>query len=76
MPPCMRQPPKLSRALLKWFGPDDSALTGDLAERYPSGESRWWYRRQVVAAILIGGWSDARTHKVASMLTWLEASSV
>ena len=46
-----RTPPKLATALLTMFGPDGPALTGDLLERYQSGESRWWYWRQVVIAI-------------------------
>jgi hypothetical protein len=46
-----RQPPKLATAFLRWFGPDSPALAGDLLERYRSGESRWWFWREVIAAI-------------------------
>ena len=46
-----REPPKLATALLGWFGPGGPALAGDVVERYQSGESRWWYWRQVIAII-------------------------
>jgi hypothetical protein len=49
--PNKRTPPTLATALLGWFGPDGPAVAGDLVERYQSGESRWWYWRQTIAAI-------------------------
>jgi hypothetical protein len=58
-------PPKLATALLKWFGPDRSALAGDLVERYQSSESRWWFWRQVLAAIFFGAVRDGRSHPLA-----------
>jgi len=60
-----RLPPKLATALLKWFGPDRSELAGDLVERYQSSESRWWYWRQVLAAIVLGAVRDASSHSLA-----------
>ena len=45
------KPPRLATALLRSFGPDGPALAGDLLERYQSGESRWWYWRQVIAVV-------------------------
>ena len=49
----MRTPPKLATAFLRWLGPDSPALAGDLLERYQSGQSRWWYWRQVLTAVVL-----------------------
>jgi hypothetical protein len=61
----MRQPPKLASALLRLFGPDGPAFPGDLLERFQSGQSRWWYLHQVLAAIVFGAVRDGRSHPVA-----------
>jgi hypothetical protein len=42
----------------------DSALIGDLAERYQKGCSRTWYWKQVVAAMWTGYWRDIRAQKL------------
>ena len=60
-----RVPPRLANALLKRFGPDGPALAGDLRERYRLGETRWWYWRQVLAAIVFGTVRDARSNSLA-----------
>lgn len=55
----MRQPPRLATWLLNTLGTEDRALAGDLLERYRSGQSRWWYWRQVLVGIAIGAWGDS-----------------
>jgi hypothetical protein len=62
-----RTPPKLATALLRWFGPAGPALTGDLIERYHSGQSRWWYWRQVICAIPLVQWPMVRRKMEAAM---------
>jgi hypothetical protein len=42
----------------------DSALIGDLVERYQKGRSRTWYWKQVVVAIWTGCSRDIRAHKL------------
>ena len=61
----MRQPPRFATALLRGFGPDDSALSGDLIERYGTGHSLWWFWRQVLAAIIFGTVRDGRSNPLA-----------
>ena len=61
----MRQLPKLATALLQWFGPEHPALCGDLLERYGTAQSRCWYWRQVLAAIVFGAVRDGRSHPLA-----------
>jgi hypothetical protein len=45
------------------MGPSDEALTGDLVEGYRSHRSRVWYWREVIAAIVVGAFTEVRTHK-------------
>jgi hypothetical protein len=59
------QPPRVATALLKQFGPGSDALEGDLAEGLRSGRSQRWYWRQVVGAILAGGYREIQAHPVA-----------
>jgi len=58
-----REPPKFATVLFRWLGPDGPALEGDLLERYRSGQSRWWYWRQVITAVAIAAWCDCRGRK-------------
>jgi len=60
-----RLPPRLATALLRTFGPDGPALAGDLLEGYECSQSRWWYWRQVLAAIVFGVVRDARSNSLA-----------
>jgi hypothetical protein len=52
---------------MRWMGPRDEALIGDLLEAYRGGRSDWWYWRQVLAAIVIGAVTTVRSHKVLSV---------
>lgn len=60
-------PPRLASALMRWMGPRDDALVGDLLEAYRGGRSDWWYWRQVVAAIIIGVVTAVRSQKVLAI---------
>jgi hypothetical protein len=74
-----RKPPKLATALLNGFTAHDGALAGDLLERYRSGQSLWWYWRQVIAIIGASTSSEVRRHPTITMraialgfaFTWL-----
>src|SRR5689334_12041445 len=50
------QPPTIARWVLNHFGcsSNNSAVIGDLDERYRNGHSRAWYWRQVIIAIVVG----------------------
>jgi len=45
----------------------DTALKGDLVERYARGRSRTWYWKQVISAIVIGCWKDVSAHKLLAL---------
>jgi hypothetical protein len=62
----MIEPPRLAAALLHHLLRSDS-LAGDLAEEFARGQSRIWYWRQVLAAIIARAWSDIRDHKRATL---------
>lgn len=49
----MRKPPPAATRLLLRVVPHDETLVGDLIEEYESGRSRWWYWRQVLAAVVL-----------------------
>jgi hypothetical protein len=49
----VRERPKLATRLLTRFGARSPGLVGDLLETYESGRSRWWYWRQIIAAIVL-----------------------
>jgi hypothetical protein len=63
------KPPTLATWLLTRMtsGDKSDSVIGDLVEQYQSGRSRWWYRRQVTAAILASVTSDIGNNK------WLAA---
>ena len=63
----MTEPPKLAAALLRWFGPHYPALAGDLLERHQSGESRWWYWRQVIGIIAASISTEVLRHPVITI---------
>src|SRR5690349_19900744 len=46
-----RTPPKLATKLLRSAAANEPALVGDLLERFQSGQSPWWYWRQVIAVV-------------------------
>jgi hypothetical protein len=60
-------PPRLASALMRWMGPRDEALVGDLLEEHRNGRSDWWYWRQVLAAIVIGAVTAVRSHSVLAI---------
>jgi hypothetical protein len=47
------QPPRLAAALLRRFVPDNEPLVGDLLERFTVRQSRLWFWREVLTAIVI-----------------------
>jgi hypothetical protein len=52
-----RSPPAVATWLLAHFASDyqRDALVGDLIEQYQQGGSRFWYWKQVVAALVVAG---------------------
>ena len=52
---------------MRWMGPRDEALIGDLLEAYRNGRSAWWYRRQVLAVIVIGAVSVVSSQKIMTI---------
>ena len=58
------QPLPLANWLLHRFasGPRRDSLIGDIVAQYQLGRSPTWYRRQVLAAMVIGATTYARTH--------------
>src|SRR6185369_13627042 len=60
------EPPKSARWFLQHLGcsPNNTAVIGDLDERYRHGRSRTWYWSQVVKAIAIGLVQEVRLHKL------------
>lgn len=71
----MRQAPRIATALLARLGPPDDALLGDLHEEYHRGQSRAWFWRQALTAIVLTGGQDVREHWVLAIravaLGWL-----
>jgi hypothetical protein len=61
-------PPAFATRLLALFmGPGNQALVGDLLEQYSEGRSRWWFWRQVVAAVAQSALVNAREHPISSL---------
>ena len=58
-----RSPPALATWLLAHFASDyqRDSLVGDLIEQYHQGESRLWYWKQVVAALVVASAKVLRT---------------
>jgi hypothetical protein len=63
------QPPVIAGWLLRHFGssPNNDAIIGDLSEKSQAGQSRWWYWRQVLIAIVAGLWSEVTTHRLLTV---------
>ena len=66
------QPPRLAVALLHRFVADNEALVGDLLEEFGARQSRLWFWRQVLFALLIG---PRRTAREVRPLKLVEHSS-
>jgi hypothetical protein len=62
------EPPRIASWLLRNFGcsPNNDAIIGDLNEKYQGGQSRFWYWRQSLVAIVAGLWNEFRTHKLST----------
>ena len=79
------QPPRLASWLLHHFasGPRRDSLIGDIVEQYQLGRSLTWYRRQVLAAVVIGSTTHVRTQPrrvlralvLAATLPWFVATA-
>lgn len=55
------RPPRIAARLLEAFGSSDQdALVGDLYEEFARRQSRSWFWRQALAAIVTGAWSEIR----------------
>jgi hypothetical protein len=63
--PKIMKPPALATWLLTRMtsGSKSDSVIGDLVEEYQNGRSRWWYRRQVIAAILASVARDVSNNK-------------
>ena len=66
----MKRPPAIANALLTRFVLEDAALVGDIYEQWTKGQSRAWFWRQTVSAILcrtyVGSASAAATPRPAA----------
>lgn len=61
-------PPAFATRLLTLFmDPGNQALVGDLLEQYSEGRSRWWYWRQVAAAVAQSAFGHACEHPISSL---------
>jgi hypothetical protein len=60
------EPPEVARWLLIHFGcsPNNSAVVGDLNERYGHGRPHLWYWKQAVQAIVMSFFQDVWSHKL------------
>ena len=63
------EPPRLSTSLLVRLAPRHrrESLVGDLLEQLRQGRSLWWFRRQVLATILVGLAADVAAHKLLAV---------
>ena len=72
-----RRPPRLATWLLRNLGsgPHPESIAGDLQERFAAHPSRWWYRRQVLQAVLVSALAEIRSHKIlatrAVVVAWI-----
>jgi hypothetical protein len=64
-----KHPPPSGARLLKRLVPHENhdALLGDLCEEYQRDRSVWWYRSQIVAAIVVGSLRNVRRQWVLSL---------
>jgi hypothetical protein len=63
----MTDPPRSAQFLLERIGPHNDALLGDLDEEHRKRQSRWWYWRQAIGAIVVGAADDIRRHKLLAL---------
>lgn len=72
------QPPRLASWLLHHFasGPRRDSLIGDIIEQYQLGRSLTWYRRQVLAAVVIGSTTCVRMHSRGALRALVLAAHV
>ena len=63
------EPPKIARWLLSHFGssPNNTAVIGDLDERYRQRCSGVWYWRQVMLAIVVSTFKGIVSHKLLAL---------
>jgi hypothetical protein len=63
-------PPRLATTLLRWFGPHDEPIEGDLLEGFQrrSG-SQMWYSRQVAIAIWVAAVREIGKHPIGVSAT-------
>src|SRR5215471_6058182 len=64
-----RTPPRLATALLRWFGPQDEPIEGDLLEAFHRSGSRIWYWRQVVIALRVATVREIGRHPTGVLAT-------
>jgi hypothetical protein len=67
------KPPALATWLFEHLpiGENKDALGGDLLEQFNRGRSSHWYWRQVLVAVLLGGWKEWRILWIAAGATTL-----
>src|SRR4051794_11757988 len=63
------RPPAIARWLLIHFGcsPNNLSVVGDLDERYYQHRSNLWYRKQVLAALIVGFFQAIGRHKLLAL---------
>ena len=63
------EPPKIARWLLSHFGssPNNTAVIGDLDERYRQRCSGVWYWRQVMLAIVVSTFKDIVSQRLGEI---------
>lgn len=63
------RPPKVARWLLEHFGssPNNSAIVGDLDERYQHGRSRIWYGKEAQVALVMSFFQEVWGHKLLAV---------
>jgi hypothetical protein len=62
----MRHPPAFGNWLLEQLASQEP-LVGDLTEEYARGRSRAWYWKELLVAVLVGGFEDIREHKLVTL---------
>jgi hypothetical protein len=66
-----KRTPAIALWLLRTFGcsPDTEIVIGDLVERHEAGESRFWFWRQAITALVRGFRDDALSQKALMIRT-------
>lgn len=68
-------PPAVAVALLRRFLPENEPLVGDLFERFARNQSRFWFWRQVLAAIVSSAIQRRREERPLSLAEYLGSAS-